>query len=224
MDKHEFERADLMVDVIPLTIMEDRLCVVLADRVSEPYAGRRALIGGYVHIPDDRSCGDTARRVLEQKAGMRDVYVEQLSTFSGPDRDPRGWTASVAYYCLIPLTSIEDVLIRPGLHVVPVGEATGLPFDHDTMVAAAVSRVRGKGAYSDLPARLLPQEFSLGELHRTYEIVLGERIDESSFRRKIVERDFLEQIDGLMKTVEGAKRPSQAYRLRPGFSIFDRRF
>lgn len=220
----DFPKADLMVDVIPLTIRDDRLCVVLAERAIEPYRGHRALIGGYVHIPEDASCGATARRVLSEKAGMHDVYVEQLSTFSGPDRDPRGWTASVAYYCLIPLSSIEDVLLRPGLHVVPVEEATGLPFDHDIMVSAAVARVRGKGAYSDLPARLLPQEFSLGELHRTYETVLGERIDESAFRRKIAERGFLEKIEGLMKTVEGATRPSQAFRLRPGFSIFDRRF
>ena len=219
-----FERPDLMVDIVPMTLYQDSLCVLLGERQADPYAGRTALIGGYVHVDKDQSLGDTARRVLAAKAGISDIYIEQLSTFSGPDRDPRGWSASVAYYSLIPLSQIEDVLVRPDLHLVPVKEATGLPFDHDLIIAAAVARIRGKGAYSDLPARFLPPEFSLGELHRTYEAVLGERIDESAFRRKIMERDFLEKIEGLTRQVEGAKRPSQVYRLKPGFSIFDRRF
>ena len=220
----DFPRPIIMADVVPLTLHRDTLCVVLADRATEPFKGRRALIGGYVHVPEDASMGAVARRVLDQKAGMSELWVEQLSTFSGPDRDPRGWSASVCYYSLVPLRAVPDLLMRPGLHVVPVTEAVGLPFDHDLMVRAAVERVRGKGAYSDLPARFLPHEFSLGELHRIYQLVLGEDIDESAFRRKIVERDFLERVEGRTMTVDGARRPSQVYRLKPGFSIFDRRF
>jgi len=230
MNATSYERPLSSVDNVPLTIHRDALCVVLADRRVEPHVGERALIGGWVRVEEDGSCGAAARRVLADKAGMTDIYVEQLSTFSGPTRDPRGWSMTVAYYSLVPIASIQDVLLRPDLHVVPVEEATGLPFDHDEIVAAAVRRIRGKGAYSDLPARLLPPEFSLGELHRAYECVLGETIDYSAFRRKIADREFLEKIDGLMKTVEGADRPSQAYRLRGGIhdtgsvAIFDRRF
>jgi len=219
-----YEKPDVMVDVVPLMLRGERLCTVLAMRAKEPFMGRPALLGGYVHLPEDSSLGATARRVLLEKAGIQGLYVEQLSTFSGPDRDPRGWSVSVAYFSIVPEEAIDDVLMRPDLQIVPVEEAVGLPFDHDLIISAAVARVRGKGAYSDIPARFLPAEFSLGELHRTYEAVLAERIDESAFRRKLMERDFVERIEGLTKTVEGAKRPSQVYRLRPGLSVFDRRF
>lgn len=92
-----FEKPILTVDIVPLTLHADRLCVLRAVRDREPFAGEAALIGGYVHVDEDAHLGATARRVLADKAGLRELYVEQLSTFSGPTRDPRGWSASVVF-------------------------------------------------------------------------------------------------------------------------------
>lgn len=216
-----FESPILTIDVVPLTVSDGQLCVLRAVRDREPFKGRPALVGGYVHADKDEHCGDTARRVLRDKAGLADFYVEQLSTFSGPDRDPRGWSASVAYFSLSPPEALAPAIER-GLDLTPVEEARGMPFDHDTILAAALHRLRGKGAYSDLPARLLPEVFTLAELHEIYEIALGERLNIDAFRRKAMERDFLEDT-GERRRTEGANRPSALFQLKRGIAVFDRR-
>lgn len=219
----DFPRPTLTVDIVPLTVCDDALCVLRAVRGAAPFAGRAALIGGYVHTNEDATLGATARRVLATKAGLHDLYVEQLSTFSGADRDPRGWSASVAYFSLSPLDRLAPALDVPGLALAPVADAGGMPFDHDAILAAAVARLRGKGAYSDLPARFLPSEFTLTELHRTYQVALGEPINADAFRRKATERGFLEEV-GAKRRHDWATKPSRLYRLRPGSAVFDRRF
>ena len=218
----DYPRPTLTVDIVPLTIRGESLCVLRGVRAAEPFQGRAALIGGYVHVDEDATLGAAARRVLLQKAGIRNLYLEQLSTFSGADRDPRGWSASVAYYSLSPLEELEAAEERPGLELVPVHEAKGMPFDHDTILSAAIARLRGKGAYSDLPARFLPPEFTLTELHRTYQIALGEKINADAFRRKVMERGFLEPT-GASRTDAWATKPSRVMRLKPGVAVFDRR-
>ena len=224
----DFPRPMLTVDIVPLTVRDDALCVLRATRAAEPFADRAALIGGYVHLDADDTLGATARRVLREKAGLADLYVEQLSTFSGRDRDPRGWSASVAYYSLSPFERLAPALERAkedngSLDLTPVTQAGGMPFDHDLILAAAVARLRGKGAYSDLPAQLLPPEFTLTELHRTYQVALGEPINADAFRRKVFERGFLEDV-GAKRRHDWATKPSRLYRLRPGMAVFDRKF
>ncbi len=218
----QYARPNVTVDIVPLTIHEGRLKVLLAERDREPHQGRLALIGGYIHIPEDATAGTAARRVLREKAAITQLYVEQLSTFSGADRDPRGWSLSVAYFSLSPHERIAAAMEQPHLHLVDVDEAGGMPFDHDLIVQAAVHRLRGKGAYSDLPARLIDGEFTIAELHRAYCIALGDELNKDAFRRKILERGFIEETGG-KRRVEGVDRPAQLYRLKPGQAVFDRR-
>ncbi len=220
--KETLQRPILTVDIVPLTLRDDRLCVLLGTREKAPFAGEPALIGGYVHVDEDAHLGETARRILASKAGLTDLYVEQLSTFSGPKRDPRGWSASVAYFSLSPLETLAPALEREDISLTPVEEAEGMPFDHDTILAAAVERLRAKGAYSDLPARFLPEEFTLTELHAVYEAALGETLNIDAFRRKALERDFFEET-GNKRRMPGANRPSSLFRLKQGYWVFDRR-
>jgi len=218
----EHPKPDVSVDVVPLTIHDGRLKVLLADRAHEPFKGRMALIGGFIHVQEDATAGDAARRVLRDKAHITQLYVEQLSTFSGAARDPRGWSLSIAYFSLFPYERIEGALGQPHLRLVDVDDAHGLPFDHDAIVAAAVSRVRGKGAYSDLTARLLHPEFTLPELHAAYQIAIGEPINIDAFRRRTLERGFLEATGG-SRRAEGSTKQAALYRLKPGNAVFDRR-
>lgn len=222
MDSKAAPRPILTVDLVPLALRDGALCVLRMRRQHDPFAGCAALIGGYVRTDADAHLGETARRLLADKAGLTDHYVEQLSTFSGATRDPRGWSASVAYFSLSPLAALEPALEREGVELVPVADAVGMPFDHDTILAAALARLRGKGAYSDLPARLLPPGFTLAELHAVYQTVLGEPLNIDAFRRKVLERGFLEET-GAKRRVAGANRPSALYRLKPELAVFDRR-
>ena len=211
------------VDVVLLTLHNESLHVALFKRDREPFKGGLALPGGYIHAEEDQGAGDAAVRVLREKAGIASPYLEQLATFSGPGRDPRGWSASIAYYALIS----SDILLAgsDALHVLPVERLPTLPFDHKSIVELAVSRVRAKSLYSSLPVYLCGESFTLPQLQAVYEAVLGEPINKVSLRRKVEEVGMLESIEGALQ-VGRANRPAQLYRLRKEFrhslSLLDR--
>lgn len=200
------------VDIVLLTLRAGQLQVMLLKRDREPFAGALALPGGYVHASEDQDCEDAAQRVLLNKAGLQSPYLEQLASFSGPARDPRGWSVSVAYMALVPAP--EPAL--PGQHWLPVDRLPQLPFDHGRIVAAAAERVRNKSQYSSLPVHLCPEPFTLPQLHGIYETLLGEAINPVSFRRKMDELAILEPVPGA-KRAEGPHRPAQLYRLKDEF-------
>lgn len=204
------------VDVVLMTLRDNRLHVALLQRDHEPFAGRPALPGGYIHAAEDADTRAAATRMLREKTGIDSPYLEQLATFSGRTRDPRGWSLSVAYYALVPQTLIERAN-HPELALLPVDQVRGLPFDHQLIIEAAVERVRNKSSYSSLPVYLCGEHFTLPQLQGVYEAILGEPINKVSFRRKIDELDMLEPVSGAMETGK-AHRPAQLYRLRQRFS------
>ena len=204
------------VDVVLMTLKDSRLHVALLKRDHAPFAGLPALPGGYVRADEDADTQAAAARMLREKTGIDSPYLEQLATFSGRARDPRGWSLSVVYYALVP----HELIARAGhpeVTLLPVDRARDLPFDHAHIVAAAVERVRNKSSYSSLPVYLCGESFTLPQLQSVYEAILGEPINKVSFRRKIDELDMLEPVSGAMETGK-AHRPAQFYRLRPHFS------
>ncbi len=203
------------VDVVLLTLTHDRLHVALLQRDHPPFAGVLALPGGYVHADEDADTSDAARRMLRDKTGIESPYLEQLATFSGRARDPRGWSLSVVYYALVPWTVITAANRREVV-VVAVDEVRALPFDHQQIIEAAVRRVRDKSTYSSLPVYLCGDSFTLPQLQSVYESILGAPINKVSFRRKIDELDMLEPLAGALDTGK-AHRPAQLYRLKKRF-------
>ena len=200
------------VDVVLLTLQDDALKVALLKREREPYQGVAALPGGYIHVEKDADTHDSAMRMLRDKAGLVPPYLEQLASFSGPARDPRGWSISIAYYALVPasLISQERVLLAD------VDSTLQLPFDHKNILDAAVQRLRSKSQYSSLPCHLAGETFTLPQLQKVYEVLMGEPLNKVSFRRKMDEMDMLEAIEGQMMAA-GAHRPAQVYRLKAAF-------
>ena len=209
------------IDVVLLTFdaaseIQDGLRVGLMKRPNAPYKGALALPGGYVHADEDADTKAAAERVLLSKIGMKAPYMEQLATFSGPKRDPRGWSVSVCYYALVPPEVMRQW--EPG-HVARVDHLPKLAFDHAELIGAAVDRVRSKSSYSALPAFLLPEAFTLADLQDIYERILGTNLDKSSFRRKLRDLNFLEEVPGGFKG--GHRRPAQLYRVKK-MALFDR--
>jgi 8-oxo-dGTP diphosphatase len=217
----EFERPIVTVDIVLLTIFDGRLHAALLPRENAPFAGRAALIGGYVHVDEDADAEAAVRRILMAKAGLGGLFFEQLATFAGLQRDPRGWSVSIAYFALVPHGELAGA--SRVLAVVPADAPGDLPFDHNAILAAALDRLRGKGAYSTIPARLLPETFTMSELQGTYETVIGERLDQSAFRRKMNELDLLEEVPGEKRQTERNRRPATLYRLKAPPSVFDRK-
>jgi len=217
--KHK--QAITSVDVVLLTLVDRRLYTVVVDRDRPPFEGMPTLPGGYVHTETDPDSRAAARRTLEKKTGIKAPYLEQLYTFSGPDRDPRGWSFSVAYYALVNKDTVA-LRMNAGARLVPVDEVGELGFDHNEILDFALKRLQDKSSYSALPCYLLPKEFTLTELQETYELVMKERLEKSSFRRKLEDMGFLEVLEGQFRT--GKHRPAQLYRIRPdkSLTLFDR--
>jgi len=186
--------------------------VALLKREREPFRGTLALPGGYIHADEDADARDAALRVLRDKTGIEVPYLEQLATFSGMERDPRGWSVSIAFYALVAIEVIEKAG-HPDVMLTAVDRKAKLPFDHRGIIDTAVARLRSKSQYSSLPCHLVGETFTLPQLQRVYEALMGESLNKVSFRRKIAEMDVLEPLAGQFEEA-GAHRPAQLYRLK----------
>lgn len=209
-----FERPILTVDTVIFTLLNNALHVLLVKRNREPAKGAWTLPGGFIHPEEDKDAEDAARRVLASKAGVKVSHLEQLYTFSGKARDKRGWSASIVYLALVRAEGVGKM--SDDAKWVPVDRCPRLPFDHSKILAAGLHRVRDKSSYSSLPGLLLPKVFTLPQLQRVYEQVLGVKLNAAAFRRKIEAQDLVERID--MPAPADAKpsrgRPPGYFRLR----------
>lgn len=214
-----FPRPYTTVDVVIFTVIEDQLHVLLVKRPksgAEPYPDRWALPGGYVDVERDKDLEACALHKLKEKTGVVSPYLEQLGSWGSATRDPRGWTATHVYFAMLPHEAIK---LDSGRHAAdtgwfPVqGDGVGhkLAFDHNTILATAIVRLRGKAEYTSLPAYLLPDTFTLSELQHVFSVVLGRPVDKSGFRTRVLSAGLVEEADGV-KT--GSSRPAQLYRLK----------
>lgn len=203
----------LMVDVVLLTLVDSTLHAGFARRANpdEPYFDAWTIPGGFVRPGEDQDTEGTARRVLLDKAGITSPYLEQLYTFSGALRDPRGWSASVVYYALVPQHVAQ--IASDDFRWAPVDDVRELPFDHLKILNTAVDRVRSKTSYSALPLHLAPNTFTMTELRTIYEQVLGGSLEPRTFERRMNELDILEPT-GELKSAGG--KPGKVYRPKRG--------
>ena len=200
------------IDVVILTLKDEALHVALARRENAPHAGAWTLPGGWVDTEQDEDALAAAQRILEAKAGLKSPYLEQLKTFASRHRDNRGWSVSIAHYALVPFETADSRNVEWR----PVDVIRTLPFDHAEILRTAVERVRSKTAWSSLPVHLMPATFTLSELQRVYEQVLGSELDKRTFRRRIEELDLVEPAPGA-RSAGAAHRPAQAYRVKRRF-------
>lgn len=219
-NEDRYPRPIATVDAVILTLSQDKLQVLLHRRPQAPFAAVWALPGGFIREAEDVDTEAAIGRVLRDKAGATGFWVEQLATFSGPTRDPRGWSISVAYMALVPRDRLPAE--TDDIRLFDVGALPPLAFDHGRIVAAGLARLRGKGAYSTLPATLLGETFTLRELQDAYEVVLGQTLDDSSFRRKLNELRLVEEVPGAERRPAGGGRPSKLFRLSGDPRTFDR--
>jgi 8-oxo-dGTP diphosphatase len=215
----DFERPLVTVDLVIFTVHEGSLSVLLIQRPDvsgDPCPLAWALPGGFIDVKRDVDLLACARRKLQEKTGVISPYLEQLGSWGSRKRDPRGWSVTNAYFALLPSENVE---LQAGANAAAVRWApvetlaTGrrLAFDHATILDAALERLRNKVEYTSLPAFLLPEEFTLSELQRAYEIVLGRPVEKSAFRTRINDARLVEKVPRLRAT---GSRPAQLYRLR----------
>jgi 8-oxo-dGTP diphosphatase len=225
-DASRFPRPSLAVDVALLSAGPEGLQTVVVRRTAHPFKGRWSLPGGFVGMAE--SLDDAAARVLARGTGLRGVYLEQLYTFGAPRRDPRTRVISVAYYALVDRARFDALAAHDDARIarleVPWEGETGGPvdlfdgeggplsiaFDHEDILGMAVRRLRGKLDYTPIGFQLLPDRFTLLELQRVHETVLGRPLNKDSFRRRMLASGLLEATGAAQKDVD--HRPAELYR------------
>ncbi len=239
-DLASYPAPHLAVDLVLLTICEGELKVMMVKRGEAPFAGQFVLPGGFVHPGE--SLDDTARRVLDCKTGLTGVPVEQLYSFSDPERDPRAWVVTVAYFAVVPCEQLVTAMnegaglrlvtiatnpdqrnlvselpeMAAGLRLTLGGDPLDPGFDHYAIIATALQRLRGKLDWSLVAFGLLPDEFTLFDLQRVHELILGRPLLKPPFRKKMLDRTFA---DGRRLIPTGLfsrparHRPAELYRL-----------
>jgi 8-oxo-dGTP diphosphatase len=196
---------------------QNRLLALLVMRQEEPFRDRWSLPGTLVR--QGESLENAADRILAEKIRAHNLYLEQLFTFGGPDRDPREATdsygvryLSVSYFALVRYAEAE--LIADGVSGIawyPVQQLPPLAFDHAKILEYGHRRLRNKLEYSPVAFDVLPELFTLSDLYQLYATVLGDHFtDYSNFRSRLLKLGFL--CDTGIKTSRGAGRPASLYR------------
>jgi len=203
--------AGVAVAVVIFTVRREGLCVLLISRAAEPYAGRWALPGGLL-LPGETLDAAAARKLVRE-TGVADVYLEQLYTFDVADADPQdgGARATVAYFALVDegqVTLEERTAWRPAWFV--IAELPELAFANNAIVAYALQRLQAKLGYSNVAWALVPERFTLTQLQRVYEAILGCRLDKRNFRKRVLSLGFVEETAQFSRS--GAHRPARLYR------------
>jgi 8-oxo-dGTP diphosphatase len=207
---YAYPRAALTVDCVVFGLDEGELKVLLIQRGLEPFKGRWALPGGFVHV--DETLDEAARRELAEEAGVEQVFLEQLYTFGAVDRDPRERVVSVAYYALVRLAThaAKAATDAADARWFPVSQTPKLAFDHAAILSAALARLKGKVRYQPIGFELLPPKFTLSQLQHLYEAVLETTLDKRNFRKKVLSFGLLVPLRETQMT--GRHRPAQLFR------------
>lgn len=207
---YQYPRAALTVDCVVFGLDESELKVLLIERALEPFKGRWALPGGFVRV--EETLDNAARRELEEEAGLKDIFLEQLYTFGTVNRDPRERAVSVAYYALVKLAahSTKAATDAADARWFPVSQVPKLAFDHAEILEAAVARLKDKVRYEPIGFELLPPKFTLSQLQHLYEVVLGMELDKRNFRKKVLSFELLVPLKETQ--MSGRHRPAQLFR------------
>lgn len=211
-NKNEYEKPSVAVDLLVFTVKDDRLKIVLVRRNEHPFKDMLSLPGVFVGI--NETLDEAAARGAREEAGLADIYFEQLYTWGDIDRDPRMRIISVSY---LSLTPSEKLTLSAGsrtssAELYDVEELLAsdeeLAFDHRKIIEYGRERIRNKTEYSRIAFEFLPKEFTLPQLQRVYEILLGKPLYKANFRRRVAPL-----IDETERMTSGdAHRPSRIYR------------
>ncbi|MGH3780261.1 MAG: NUDIX hydrolase [Pseudonocardiaceae bacterium] len=205
-----------------LTVRDDELHVLLVERGKEPYLGQLALPGG--HLRGKETLDDAALRELKEETGVdgTHLHLEQLRTYSDPDRDPRGRVITAAYLALgANLPAPVAATDAREAYWMPVGVALHdgtLAFDHASILRDALERARSNLEYTTVATAFCDEPFTVSDLRRVYEVIWGFALDPSNFRRKITRAEgFLESTGE--RRIPPTGRPASLYRKGPAILL-----
>lgn len=207
-ENREYFQLALSVDCVIFGFDNNELKVLLIKSDLEEFEDQWSLLGDLVRI--DETLETASYRVLKERTGLDDVYLEQVHTFGELNRHPAGRVITVAYYSLINIKDHQLKLAHNELHWHPVNEIYTLAFDHKTIFDTCLRRLQSQIEEHPIVFNLLPEKFSLRELQSLYEAILGVKMDRRNFRKKFFLMGWLVDVNELEQDVP--HRPGKLYR------------
>ena len=181
----------LTVDNVIFGFDDGELKVLIVKHGSGESRGRWGLPGDW--LQSGETLEEAASRVLQNRTGVRDIFLQQLHVFSALDRHPGERIITVAFFALV--RSDAHVLSAGETEMdarwVSVREVPELIFDHDAILQTALARLKHKVRHEPIGFNLLPEKFTLLELQKLYEAVLDITLDKPNFRRKMMKMNLL---------------------------------
>ena len=206
-DKDYF-RIALSVDCVIFGFEDDELKVLVIKCNIKEYKGKWSLLGDLVRPDEDLD--SASYRILKERTGLDDVYLEQVQTFGKVDRHPAGRVITIANFSLVNIKDHQLKLSDNELHWHPVNDISEMAFDHKEILNTCLERLREKVADHPVVFNLLPKKFSLRELQCLYESILNIKLDRRNFRKKFFMMDWLVDLDELEQDVP--HRPGKLYK------------
>lgn len=199
----------LSVDCVILGYEDEELKLLLYPRGFAPEQGKWSLLGGFVN--ENETLDNAALRVLYNTTGLEEIYLEQVYSFSEPERDPGARVVSIAYYALVKINEQDKDLVREhGAHWWPISKLPGLIFDHNKMVEKSIERLQQKASSQLIGGELLPEMFTIVQLRNLYNAIFQREFDPGNFRRKVLSLEVLERLD--IKDKSNSKKGAYYYR------------
>lgn len=184
-----YPRVPITVDCVIFGFDENELKVLLIRSDLEIFKDKWSLLGDFAN--DDEELDDAAYRVLKERTGLDDVYLEQVKTFSKPNRHPGGRVLTVAYCSLLNIEHHQINILDNELHWHCVQSLKNMAFDHKDIIEECYRWLQKRIQEHPLGLNLLPDKFSLRELQNLYEAILNIKLDRRNFRKKFFTMDFL---------------------------------
>jgi len=202
-----FNKVALSVDCVIFGFEENKLKVLLIRSDLKKFKDKWSLLGDLLSPNEDLDAA--AYRILKERTGLDDLFLEQVNTFGKINRHPGGRVVTVAYYSLINILHHQLKITDNELHWHDVESVKNLAFDHQSIFESCYQRLQKRVQEHPLGFSLLPNKFSLRELQNLYEAILGVKLDRRNFRKKFFSMDFLVDIQEIEKNV--SHRPGKLY-------------
>jgi 8-oxo-dGTP diphosphatase len=192
-DPSKFPAFAVTVDMVILTMLDNRLHVLLVRRGVAPFEGMWAIPGGFKR--PNETLDEAAKRELAEETGVDTAsLLTQFGAYGDPGRDPRMNVVTVAYLAVLrEVAGIVAGTDAAAAALIPVSDAVNgkiqLAFDHAQIVRDAVDRVRLDLELTGIATAFVGPTFTMAELRAVYEAIWGVQLDAANFRRSIVSED-----------------------------------
>jgi 8-oxo-dGTP diphosphatase len=198
----------ISVDCVIFGFDENELKLLLIKSDLKIFDGKWSLLGDL--IDKTETLDSAASRILKERTGMDDVYLEQVHSFSEIKRHPAARVITVAYCTLINVQHHQLKIRDNELQWHSLKNIKEMAFDHKQIVDACYAWLQKRIQEHPLGFSLLPKKFSLRELQNLYEAILNVELDRRNFRKKFFAMDFL--IDTNEYEADVPHRPGKLYK------------